>query len=117
MVVHGDGLTALGPVEELKKLESTMNGWCDVRTRGKLGPEKSNCREIKILNRKVGWAAKKVIYEADQKNTKTILRELGRGGQAKGLGVPMAVSKEASPDQVPGLTGDEAGRLRRIALR
>ncbi len=53
LVVHCDDFTALGPIEELNKLESTMKGWCDVKTREKLGPEKNYCKEIKILNRKV----------------------------------------------------------------
>ncbi len=83
LVVHGDDVTARGPIEELNKLESTRKGRYDVNTRGRLGPEKNDCKEIKIQNRKVEWADKKVIYEADQKSPQTILRELGLGWQAK----------------------------------
>ncbi len=38
LVVHGDDFTALGPIEELNKLEAKMKEWYEVKTRGKLGP-------------------------------------------------------------------------------
>ena len=56
MVLHSDDFTALGPIEELNKLESTMKGWYDVKTRVKLGPEKNDLKEINILVRKIEWA-------------------------------------------------------------
>ena len=74
LVVHGDDFTALGPIEELNKLVATIKDWCEVKTRGKLGHEKNDGKEIKILNRRVEWADKKIIYDADQKNIQTILK-------------------------------------------
>ena len=49
LAVHGDDFTALGPIEELNELEVKMKEWYEVKTRGRLEPEKNDGEEIKIL--------------------------------------------------------------------
>ncbi len=49
LVVRGDEFTALGPIEELNKLEANMKEWYEVKTRGKLGPRRATARKSRSL--------------------------------------------------------------------
>ena len=60
LVVRRDDCTACGPNEELNKLEAKTKEWCEVKTRGKLVPERSDGKEINILNRRVEWADRRI---------------------------------------------------------
>ncbi len=53
IVVHGDGVMALGLETELRALEAEVKSWYKVKTRRMLGPDPGDDQEIKILNRKV----------------------------------------------------------------
>ncbi len=53
IVAHGDDFTASGPEADLRALEAEMQSWYEVKTRGMLGPDPGDDKEINILNRKV----------------------------------------------------------------
>ena len=114
MVVHGDDFTAPGPDDELTKLEAKMREWYEVKTRGRLGPDRKDDKEIRILNRKVKWLDKMITYEADERNIQAIIKELGCEDGSKGLDAPMVLdSASGEPDEELG--AEERWRFRRIA--
>ena len=53
-VVHGDDVTFAGIDSELIKCTKTMQDEYDVKVRGKLRPDKSYDKSMKILNRFIG---------------------------------------------------------------
>ena len=116
LVVHGDDFTALGPDKELKKLEEKMNSWYNVKTRGKLGPERKFDKEISILNRKVCWGDKVITYEAVGRNIENVIKAVGLSEKSKGLDVPMTVETMGeSVEEDAELEGKEATRFRSVA--
>ena len=42
-----------------------------------LGPGRSQLREVRILNRVVGWSKDGLFYEADQRHAEIVIRDLG----------------------------------------
>jgi hypothetical protein len=117
LVVHGDDFTALGPVKELRKFEGQMKSWYDVKTRGVLGPEPGDDKEITILNRKLLWAEPGLItYEADPKNIEQIVKAMGLQSGSKGLDAPIVVesAKEAAEESKE-LSHAKATKFRSVA--
>jgi hypothetical protein len=116
IVVHGDDFTALGPETELRALESQMKSWCEAKTRGMLGPDPGDDKEIKILNRKVVWGDRVITYEADGRNVESILKSMGLDAESKGLDAPIVVEtpREVAIEEV-GLGPAEAKKFRSVA--
>ena len=113
LAVHGDDFIALGPIKELIKFEERMKSWYDVKTRGILGPEAKDDREIRILNRRVKWEGNVITYEADERNVETIVNELGLQKESRGLDVTM-VQEESVEGDDEALEPEEAWRFKRI---
>ena len=116
IVVHGDDFTALGPEKELRALESLMKSWYEIKTRGMLGPDPKDDKEIKILNRKVVWGDRVITYEADARNVESILKSMGLDANSKGLDAPIVVetTREAAIEEVE-LGPAEAKKFRSVA--
>ena len=49
LVGHGDDFTFLGYAEDLVWIEKVMKEWYTFKTRGTLGPDKDDLKEISIL--------------------------------------------------------------------
>ena len=116
LVVHGDDFTALGPETELRKFEKNMGAWYKIKTRGVLGPEPLDDKEITILNRKLVWRDGLLTYEADPRIVETILKAMGLEDGSKTLDSPIVVesSREAAEEDEE-LSKDEATKFRSTA--
>ena len=55
LVVWGDDFTFLGRDEDLKKMRGHLNEWYETTSRGTLGPEAGDDKEVRILNRTLKW--------------------------------------------------------------
>lgn len=87
-VVHGDDFTFLGPEEELEWVAEKMKGWCEIKMRGVLGPEKGDMKSIDILSRLVSSTDEGITYEADPKHAKGLLEEFELGVESTSLECP-----------------------------
>ena len=116
LVVHGDDFTALGPKVKLREFEDLMKEWYVIKTRGILGPEPQDDKEITILNRKLRWSEGKITYEADPRIVENILRAMGLESGSKGLDTPLVADTvaEVAAEDVE-LNAAEATRFRSIA--
>ena len=55
LVVHGDDFTFLGNDENLLWCQEAMQAEYEIKIRGKLGPDPTDDKEIRILNRCLQW--------------------------------------------------------------
>ena len=53
VVVHGDDFTTLGTSDAPDKYETGMGAAFEIKLRGRLGPDKTDLKEVLILNRVV----------------------------------------------------------------
>ena len=77
LVVHGDDFTALGTDPGLNWFRQQMTNRFECKIRGRLGPEKGDDKEIRILHRILTWKSDGIHYEADQRHAEIIIRDLG----------------------------------------
>ena len=76
LTVHGDDFTASASDADLAWLEEKfkVKFECKVEI---LGPGRNQLREVRILNRVVGWCKDGLLYEADQRHAEIVVRDLG----------------------------------------
>ena len=74
LVVHGDDFTFLGCEEDMRWCESEMKKEYDVKVRGLLGPDRSDDKSIRILNRCIRWLPNSIAYEADPRHAEMVSR-------------------------------------------
>ena len=91
LVVHGDDFTALGPERYLREFEKQMRTWYTIKTRGVLGPEPHDDKEITVLNRKLVWRDGLITYEADPRIVGNILEAMGLEEGSKTLDTPIVI--------------------------
>ena len=77
VVVHGDDFTVLGRSDNLDWFRQRISSHFEVKFRGRLGPEGTDDKAIRILNRVVTWTCDGIEYEADQRHAEIILQHLG----------------------------------------
>ncbi|MDE0779072.1 MAG: hypothetical protein OSB43_22550, partial [Nocardioides sp.] len=77
--VHGDDFTSVGPKLELDWLESALEGKYELRKGGRLGPGRSDSKEILVLNRAIRWTPNGLEYEADPRQQERFLEGLSLG--------------------------------------
>ena len=77
VVVHGDDFTALGCAKSLDLYENGLKQHFEIKLRGKLGTEKSDDKEIRILNRIVKITSTGLTYEADPRHVEMLARDMG----------------------------------------
>ena len=74
--VHGDDYVSAGTTANLKWLKTELERKYQVKTQF-LGPEEDQAKEIRILNRVIGWNGNEGIsYEADPRHTEIIIDQL-----------------------------------------
>ena len=77
LVVHGDDFTSIGSAEQLEWFAQQLASFWEVKVRATLGPEESDDKEVRILNRTVKWEDWGISYEADQRHAELIVQEMG----------------------------------------
>ena len=114
LVVWGDDFTFLGRSYDLKMMRDHLNEWYETTSRGTLGPEPEDDKEVRILNRTLRWTADVITYEGDDKHAKTVMTAMGLQSDSKGL--DQAVTKEDTvEDESDELRPGPAKRYRSIA--
>ena len=76
MTVHGDDFTSSASTKTLEWLKKKFEAKFEV-TAKLLGPEVSQEREIRVLDRVIQWEADGLVYEPDQRHAEMIVREFG----------------------------------------
>ena len=75
-MVHGDDFSALGNDTGLDLWEKGMAKAFEVKLKGRLGPEKHDCKELRVLNRILRMTDKGVAWEADPRHAEHVVRAL-----------------------------------------
>ena len=76
LVVHGDDFTALGTTKGVENFEEGMQKAFEVKLRGRLGPDKTDEKEMRVLNRILRMTKSGVAYEADPRHVELLVRSL-----------------------------------------
>ena len=114
-VVHGDDFMFAGPAPALAWAEVEMNKVFLMKVVGRLGPDKDDKRELRVLNRVLRWTETGIAYEADPRHAEILVAGLlGKsrpattpGAAAKG-GIEEEKGEAEAEDDAP-LKGDEVG--------
>ena len=77
LVVHGDDFTFMGTDNTLDSCQKMMEDNFEVKIRGRLGPEPSDDKLIRILNRLMTWSDIGILYEGDPRHAEIIVQTLG----------------------------------------
>ena len=80
MVVHGDDFSALGVDEALNWYETELAKHFELKLRGRLGHDKGDVQEMRILNRIVRLDKGGIRYEADPRHAEILIKSLGLEG-------------------------------------
>jgi hypothetical protein len=59
-----------------------------VKFRGRIGPQQTDQKAIRILNRIVEWTKEGIVYEADQRHAEIIKDQMGMQNESKGVNTP-----------------------------
>ena len=113
LVVQGDDFTALGPERHLREFEKQMRTWYTIKTRGVLGPEPQDDKEITVLNWKL-WRDGLITYEADPRIVGNILEAMGLEEGSKILDTPIVV-EDTRGEEDEELSRDQASKFRSVA--
>ena len=120
-VVHGDDFMFAGPAAALAWAETAMNEQFLMKVVGRLGPDKGDMSELRVLNRVLRWTAKGIAYEADPRHAEILMAGLlgaSRPATTPGTAQKGGAEEEEGEagDQTP-LKGDEVGLFRSYAAR
>jgi hypothetical protein len=81
-MVHGDDFVFVGPDADLAWAERIMGESFLVKVVGRLGGDRGDDQEIRVLNRVLRWTAHGIMYEADPRHAEILAREVGAAGPA-----------------------------------
>lgn len=76
VVVHGDDFSALGTDEALDKYEAGLRKSFECKMRGRLGVEKNDLKEIRMLNRIIRITPTGLMYEADPRHAELLAKSM-----------------------------------------
>ena len=79
LIVHGDDFhdfPASGSDDDLAWLEAEFKKRFECKVQI-LGPSRNQQREVRILNKVVRWSKHGIYYEADQRHSEIVVREMG----------------------------------------
>jgi hypothetical protein len=105
-MVHGDDFVFVGPDVDLTWVEKIMGASFLIKVVGKLGGDRGDEREIRVLNRVLRWTADGIMYEADPRHAELLAREVGAAGPA--VRTPGAKSEKAKTSEAEEVLLDEA---------
>ena len=75
-VIHGDDFTMLGWNSALDWFRQEISKKFVVKFKAKLGPEPTDGKVVRVLNRLVEWKTDGIYYEADQRHAEIIVKTL-----------------------------------------
>ena len=78
--VHGDDFTTSGPKMNIDWMKGQMEQRYELTEAARLGPAKTDDKEVKILNRLVRWTEKGLEYEGDPRQVEHVVVDLGLEG-------------------------------------
>ena len=87
-VVHGDDFTIMADEQQLDWFRPEISNKFDAKFRGRIGPDITDDKSTRILNRIVTWTPNGITYEADQRHGEIIIQQLGLEAGAKAVGTP-----------------------------
>ena len=87
-VVHGDDVAVIGRNKHFDWFWIQISNKLQSKHRGRIGPEESDLKEIRILNRIVTWTDRGITYEADQRHVEICLQEVGLEAHSKTISTP-----------------------------
>ena len=102
VVVHGDDFTALGEDSDLSWYEQGLANYFELKIRGRMGQDKDDCKEIRILNRILRLTDEGLRYEADPRHAEILIQSLGLSASK-----PVVTPGVKSSEEVDGAVGDE----------
>merc|ERR1711965_94005 len=76
VVVHGDDFTALGADEDCEWLAGQLRQYFELKVSAKLGPEDTDDKQVRILNRTVEWTNQGIRYEPDARHAEIVVKQL-----------------------------------------
>ena len=88
VVVHGDDFTVLGHTKDLDWFRQAISDKFTVKFRGRIGPQETDLKAIRILNRVLEWTKEGLVYEADQRHAEIIKDQMGMKNESKGVSTP-----------------------------
>ena len=115
LVVHGDDFTLLGSTGDLDWFRTQIETRFEVKFRGRIGPEDSDDKSIKLLNRVIEWTPEGIRYEADQRHAEIIIESLGLRDNSKSVNTPGLNGQDENGGYI--LEGSEASMFRALAAR
>ena len=83
--VHSDDFTTVGRKKDLDWFKATLSQKYELKETARLGPDPSDDKEVRILNRIVRWTDESIEYEADPRHAEKLVQELGLEGCIKKL--------------------------------
>jgi hypothetical protein len=87
-IVHGDDFVFSGSDADLKWVEEEMGRRFLVKVIGKLGGDKGDLQELRVLNRVLRWTDEGIFAEADPRHQEILVAQLA--GDLKSLSTPGA---------------------------
>ena len=85
-VVHGDDFVFAGVESDLEWARQQMEKSFLVKVIGRLGGDKQDVRELRVLNRVLSWRSEGIQLEADPRHQEILISELEQG--VHGLSTP-----------------------------
>ena len=89
----------------------------DIKIRGRLGPDKKDDKEIRILNRCVKYTDSGIEYEADPRHAEIIIRELGLVDKSSVISTPGTKPIIGDPESEDKLSSAHATCYRKLVAR
>ena len=77
VIVHGDDLIMVGDETALDWIRSSIQGWFEVKLRGRLGLGSEEAKEVEILGRRVRWSEEGIEVEVDPRLRRKLMEYFG----------------------------------------
>ena len=90
-MVHGDDFVFLGRDKQLDEVKAEMESRFLIKCLGRLGGEKGDIQEIRVLNRVIRWTPQGLLYEADPRHVEILLQQ--GGANLRAVSTPMVKTK------------------------
>ena len=118
VVVYGDDFTVLGADEDLDWFRKQVQTRYEVEFKARLGGQKTDDKNVFLLNRPIEWTPSGITYEADQRHVEIISRDLQLGDKVKHTPFPHEkISAEEIQNPTEDLDAEYSTMYRAIVAR
>ena len=117
VIVHGDDFTSTGPKKQLMWFKELLDKAYECKHHW-LGPDDSEERSIRVLNRVICWAKDSITYEADARHVEVVLNQL-QLNEAKSVTSPGTREEQTKANETTSdeMKPDESSRYRMLVAR